>query len=322
MTEETTPIFTRVRESCAKVAQNAEFVSINETKLAEFANTLTPEKIAAKISEFEQPENSYIAQIEHKNDHDRRAFLLLYGCMQLGHGFRYALKKTLGTGASQTITNGMVKMYGKLSAPELSALTRKQVQEYFGITNAIIEQERCLLTLVMQIQTVLVEIGVTLEHKKCNDLEEWRQKHVPQPDNAECLVTALFDTFPNMRDQYQFFNGTNVVYAKKAVLAALLIDLDMTQATGIVDNVVPAVLTHVEILELVPAFRKKISNKEIIPRGPEEGELRAVATHALEHLSTKTGQPPARLSHYLWLIGKDPEHRPWPRHHTQDTVYY
>lgn len=78
------------------------------------------------------------------------------------------------------------------------------------------------------------------------------------------------------------------------------------------------------VLVLAPSLQSHIQARKMLPRGPEEAELRAVAIHACEQITERCGRKfnSAQLAYYLWKIGKDGENRKWERHLTKDTIYY
>ena len=63
--------------------------------------------------------------------------------------------------------------------------------------------------------------------------------------------------------------------------------------------------------------------RALLARGPQEAELRAVALAACEQIVTATEKAITALDlgYYLWLTGKEPGKRQFPRHHIQDTVF-
>lgn len=100
---------------------------------------------------------------------------------------------------------------------------------------------------------------------------------------------------------------------------------DADRAVATVDNVVPAVLVYHGVLQLSDRLHRTIhTERQPLPRGPAEAELRAAAlvccdriVEIAQHRFTALD-----LGYYLWLVGKIPEIRRFARHHTKDTVYY
>lgn len=104
---------------------------------------------------------------------------------------------------------------------------------------------------------------------------------------------------------------------------------EIDQLTVFSDNVLPAVLRKLGILQIVsPSLAALIDQKRLLPAGQEEVELRLGAVHACNLIITqanKIGKDLGScmdLDYYLWVKGKDPGFREWPRHRTIDTYYY
>ena len=138
-----------------------------------------------------------------------------------------------------------------------------------------------------------------------------------------------------MNDVGVLDDGSEVWLLKKAILSTYVIhhgvgDLDsrysmedIGTATGIIDNVVPAMLIKYGAMDIVDAdMKERIQSRQPLPAGPKEAELRAIGNAVLEQLASATSVNSRTLSDYFWLIGKDGNNRTFERHHTQDTIYY
>ena len=104
---------------------------------------------------------------------------------------------------------------------------------------------------------------------------------------------------------------------------------DIGELSALSDNVLPAVLREVGVLEVDDRLAKKITDGVPLKRGSrEEIALRAATVCACDALaglvSDMVGErvPPVALDLYLWKLGKTDRFRALPRHATKDTVYY
>ena len=100
---------------------------------------------------------------------------------------------------------------------------------------------------------------------------------------------------------------------------------DWKTAVAPVDNVIPAMLVYRGVLRLSPALHQTIHVQGgLLPRGPQEAELRAVALDACEQIVAANDHAftALDLGCFLWLGGKEAGARQFARHHTQNTVFY
>jgi len=201
------------------------------------------------------------------------------------------------------------------------------------------------------IQQVLNETGRILEREGClRGLGEWvlgTTHAIPAgPHVASNLIEQLMNTFPGFADK-AIYEGKQVLILKKAQL--LVADLyrhlknkeprfnfeDIQHVTVFADNVLPAVLRKVGILELSEELRSKVDAKEELPKGNAEVELRCVAIAACDAIvaswNERRAKEPAlepveldtmKLDLYLWNKGKEEGFRTVERHATKGTIYY
>jgi hypothetical protein len=151
------------------------------------------------------------------------------------------------------------------------------------------------------------------------------------------LVQQLAHHFPAFNDQGVLHDGSRVVLLKKATLAIgelrrlaapyderYSFSPDFHQAVAPVDNVIPAMLVYQGILRLsFPLHQRIHQQRSLLPRGPQEAELRSVALDACEQIVSATGNAVTALDlgYYLWRSGKEAGARQFARHHTQNTVF-
>jgi hypothetical protein len=169
---------------------------------------------------------------------------------------------------------------------------------------------------------------------------------------AASFVELLVTAFPPFRDVH-IVRGREVWVAKKAQLCAwhnhlalqksapTLFDFtDIADLTVMSDNVLPAVLRKLGVLVVSPEVAKVIDERQPLPAGPEETELRAAAIVASERIvnamhAAATASDVAEdrraqlasirdadLDEVLWALGKVGDYRAFERHATRDTVFY
>lgn len=104
---------------------------------------------------------------------------------------------------------------------------------------------------------------------------------------------------------------------------------DLDKLTIFSDNVIPAVLRKLNILDLIDKdLERAISSCQSLPAGSEqEIELRLCAIHACSLIVQNARRQgldlkEMDLDYYLWLKGKDRGFREFERHYTKDTYFY
>jgi hypothetical protein len=155
--------------------------------------------------------------------------------------------------------------------------------------------------------------------------------------SAARLVTTLAE-MPFYRDEATHPEAGRVAFYKRAQITASDLALaldgrglgafeDLDRLTMFADNLVPHVLRHFRVLQLVPSLAEKIEREELLPAGGiEEIEIRAGGVHAVEGLVARLarrGYPlSARtLDDMLWTRGQSPEIKARPRHRARSVWY-
>ena len=334
-------VFDEIRRITAYALTVARDVQLDEESLDRLGKRVNATMVRERAAAIETSDNAKV-DVHFDSIRDNVNYRAMFGLIQLGHGFRYELHRTTGVGASKTIISGMnslAREKGGLSAASLAALTATDVKQHFGIEVHHVTKELALATLAEQILDGLAGTGkilVAQGHAGMYDfvVAELQTARTNGSPPAAHLVLALKETFPSMNDVGTLHDGTEVRLCKKAILSAheikravgpidgrFVLD-DMHCATRIIDNMVPAMLVKLGAMKLSEDLSATIQGGKLLPRGPQETELRAVGVALLERLSVLTGVGPSTLSYYFWLIGKDGDNRDWKRHHTQDTVFY
>ena len=330
--------FVLARSSCRHAMQIARDVFIEKEALQRFAASVNPETIC-NLPHGSMGENCNTVAADFGRVEEAANFALVFCLLQFGHGFRAALHRHCGRGASQTVTRGVRALHasGGLDAVRLRQLKAVEIHQAFALPTT-----PEITPLAQQFETVLRQTGSILEQLGLEDFaalcERIWKMHESAHAPAATLVGQLARHFPAFNDQGVLADGSRVVLVKKATLAigelrrlAAAHDAryacmaDWRAAVAPVDNVIPAMLVYRGVLRLSPRLHHTIHvEKALLARGTEEAELRAVALEACEQIVAATGHAVTALDlgYSLWLGGKEPEARQFARHHTQDTVFY
>jgi len=330
--------FALARSSCRRAVEIARDVAIDEPALQRFAGQLDVPAIR-DILQSSMGENCDTVANQFSNGDDAANFAVLFSLMQFGHGFRHELHDSCQRGASQTITLGIraLRGAGDLSAGHLRGLTGEEIYRAFQLPKT-----PALAVFAQQLHAVLVKAGVTLESLGLKDFAAFIQQTLRMAAAAQApaatTVQQLAFHFGAFNDQGVLHDGSRAVLMKKATLgigelrrlaaphnALYAFSEDFRQAIAPVDNVIPAMLACQGVLRLSPTLHRTIHvDRTLLPRGPQEAELRAVSLAACEQIVGVVGGAftALDLGYYLWRSGKAQGARQFSRHHTQDTVFY
>ena len=330
--------FDLVRSTCRQAARTARDAVIDHEALQRFIEELDVEAIR-DVMKGSLGENCDTLSDEFDSARDAVNFALLFCLLQFGHGFRHELHRYCGRGASRTITQGVRSLHlsGDLGYERLLGLNQVDVRTAFGLPD-VPELDQ----LARQLYGVIHNSALVLQKLGLSDFDAFLQMALEAPEAetspSETLAAELARNFPAFDDQGLLRDGSRVVLIKKASLATgevcrlaaphdarydLCRDLDRVTAT--VDNVIPAMLVYKGVIKLSPTLHRIIyEEKKPLPHGPLEAELRAVSLDVCERLvaAHNAAFTALDIGYYLWLAGKEPQARQFPRHHTKDTVFY
>jgi len=144
-----------------------------------------------------------------------------------------------------------------------------------------------------------------------NDVSTYEGNQIFILKKVQLLAADLYRTLKGKTDKFEF--------------------VDIDQLTIMADNVVPAMLRKLKILELSDSLAKHIDEGKPLPSGTQEVELRALSIVACEeivklvkekHQDKAQAVNEMNVDDYLWVLGKHPDYRKLERHYTQDTVFY
>ena len=321
----TSPVLQQIRDQCRRVAEQAEYVRIDQRRLQEYAPTLP---LAAARAPQLDPQRHYLEG----GPETTVAFFLTLDSINFGSGYFPHLQKRPGMSGYFTIASSLTDQYrrgGPWSAPQLAALTIDECAAMLGQ-----EHDDGPRTELM-----------AMFAKALNDLGEFVLRRfdgsftglVSAADHsAERLVRTLGE-MPFFRD-VQRYRGFDVPFFRRAQIAAadLWIALggagygrcdDLDQLTMFADNLVPHVLRMDGVLvyhELLAAYVD--AEKLLCAHSPEEIEIRACAVHAVELMAAALRAQghaitPMGLDYLLWHRGQQPHYKAHPRHRAR-TVFY
>ena len=318
-------LFDKIRSSCRRVSENADYVRINVDQIKEYADSLPLEKI--KTSSLD-PGCHYLGRGE-----GPLAFFLILDSINFGSGYFPLLKKRSGMSGYFTIASALNEYFinnGPMDCRILGGLSPADCARLFGQDS---ENET---------------VGELMElfAKAMNDLGEYVtlqfggsfSNMVNAAENSCEKFIAILSGMPLFRD-VQFYKGLDVHFFKRAQLTCADLALafqgdgpgkfyDLRRLTIFADNLVPHVLRMDGVLRYVPELLRKIDGGELIPRDScEEIEIRACALHAVELVRNalrETGKNATSmgLDYLLWNRGQNPFYKKTkPRHRTR-TVFY
>lgn len=320
-------ILDQVRNSCAKVMQQARCVHIDDARLEEFAAELATQNLVFPQYDLEHHFRG--------GEEDTAAFVLTLDAVNFGSGYFPELKKPAGLSGYFTIASALKRKFdasGAWSARELQRISLEDCARVFdqNLTNPVLRE------LLQQFQRSWNELGCFVAEKYGGNFAALVQdaKH-----SAERLVEILA-TQSCYQDQARYDDFT-VFFYKRAQITAMDLVLafegvclgefsDLDRLTLFADNLVPHVLRVEKVLRYEASLRERIDAGVLIaPGSREEIEIRAAGVVAVERLVAAIKKLPAAsprvnavlLDQLLWLRGQRPEIKRYPRHRTRSIFY-
>lgn len=316
-------LFSEIRAAAARVAQDAQFVHLQEERVAPYAASLTLQGLPDPVYDTEHHFRG--------TDADTAAFLLALDSVNFGSGYFPHLRKRPGMSGYFTVATSMKDYWeqlGPLTPAQLRAITPRACAAIFeqSLDDPSIAELMELFTRALQ------------------DLGTWLQTFDDDPlapfalcaGSAERLIAQLA-TMPLYQDVASYHGRPVPLYKRAQLLVAdmaLAFDQqgpaafnDLDDLTMFADNLVPHVLRVDGLLQYEPELLERINRGQLIPAGsPEETEIRAVGLHAVERMADRLrahGTPvTARdLDYLLWHRGQDPHYKTQPRHRTRSVFY-
>jgi hypothetical protein len=312
-----------VRSACARVAERARAVRIDQAQLERYAEKLPIEEVRrAGTDAFRGVASSVDV---------RAAFVLSLNAINFGSGYFPQLKKRAGKSGYRTLESCLREQFGAagpFTAAELRVMTGERCAQLLG-QSAPSPQIRELMELYAQSWR---ELGSLLERRFGGSFTAFVEA---AGGSAARLVQALLE-LPLYHD-IAGYAGFSVPLLKRAQLCvsdlalALPDDLgrfqDLDRLTAFADNLVAHVLRVDGILRYEPDLARHIEREELIAAGsPEEVEIRACEVHAVELLTAELERRslrlvPRQLDAWLWNRGGRPAYKAQPRHRTRCPYY-
>jgi Potential Queuosine, Q, salvage protein family len=317
-------IFDEIRSACAHVADSAQHVRLERSRISEYAEALP---IEDALFPSIDPVHHYLA-----DPGSTAAFFLTLDTVNFGSGYFPHLRKRPGLSGYFTIATSLKERFeahGPFTASELSRLTAADCRSIFGQVSDRGPLDELMALFAHALNDLGGFLSGRFEGRFTGPVEA-------AGNSAERLVKLLVE-MRFFRDVARYENRA-VPFYKRAQLTAADLALamgheglgrfdDLDRLAIFADNLVPHVLCRDGILHYSDTLASCINREEIIPAGSrEEVELRACAVHAVELIGKelrREGKPVTSmaLDYLLWNRGQGPEYRAHPRHRTR-TVYY
>jgi hypothetical protein len=299
-----------VRAACARVAERAGSVRIDDGAVPAYAASLPLDSRPPALD----PETHYLGgPLE-----DRAAFIFCIDAINFGSGWWPTIRKRPGRSGYFTMATSLTEEFERepWTAESLKRLTTAEAAHVFGQDPA-----HELMPLYAR---ALNELGERVE-------ADYAGRFVGLIDAAGGSAVALAETLSRWETFYDvsLYEGSPVPLWKRAQLTAA--DLhhadvtrfsDLDRLTLFSDNLVPHVLRVDGILVYDRALAARIDREELLRHdSPEEVELRACALHAAELIASEAGVPVEELDYLLWNRGQQPRYKAIPRHRARTTAY-
>ncbi len=315
-------LFDAVRGACARVAEEAVFVSILTDRLCGYFD-----QIAADCRLVMDPD------IHFKGGEDETvAFFLTLDAVNFGSGYFPAILPDPRLSGYRTIASALTDRFraeGPFSAEDLSCITSEQCVRLFRLDS----RNPLTWELAALFRQALGDLGLFLLERFDGCFSAVIEE---TGGSAERLVSLLAE-MPLFQDT-AFCRGRIVPFYKRAQITAADLHIafggkgvgrfdDIGALTLFADNLVPHVLRHDGLLRYDPSLAARIDGGELLESGSvEEIEIRACAVHVVELLVKEANHrhralSPLHFDNLLWRRGQQPHYRSLARHRTLTPFY-
>lgn len=314
----------QVREGCAAVAAQADWVQVRHDRLAAYAASLPLNGGSAPQLD---PEAHYLGSPE-----ATAAFILQLDTINFGSGYFPHLAKLPGRSGYFTVATHLAnhfRQHGPLIPRELEDLSAADCAELFhqDLDNHPVTE------LMWLFATALQDLGHYVRERFAGSYSRMIASACASSQRLVGILVGM-----RMFRDVARHKGVEVPFFKRAQLCAADLALalegkplgvfrDLDELTIFADNLVPHVLRVDGVLEYAPDLANRVEGGILLAAGsPEEVEIRACAVHAVELLRAelaRQGRPTTamRLDYLLWNRGQQPSYKAIPRHRTR-TVFY
>ncbi|MDQ3678902.1 MAG: queuosine salvage family protein [Actinomycetota bacterium] len=284
-----------VRQTCARVAAGAQWVSIDLDALGQ----LEPGRPPAL-----DPERHYLEGSEA----DVATYMLVVDAVNFGSGWFPTLRKRPLCSGYFTVAASIAdrfRAHGAWTPAQLRAMRTEEVADTLGQ-----RRDHELMALYAQ---ALRSLGAFLGGGGALDVID----HAG--GSAERLAAQLARGMALFADR-GFYKRAQIVPSDLA-LAGVATFADLDCLTIFADNLVPHVLRCDGVLRYDERLAAHIDAGRPLRPGQQEREIRACAVHACELIVQRDGASARELDNWLWNRGQGPEYKARPRHRCR-TVYY
>ena len=311
-----------LRRSCAALVPNTRFVKCREERIKGYT---------AQFVANDAPRNLDPGPPQGSNAAEKIAFVFLRNCTNFGSGWHPFLDKEKGLSGARTTAfrlSTWLAREGVPSARWLSSVTPEKVSEIFG---------QAYVSPVAELMNAFASSWQEFGHQLLTRYDGKIETLITAARNSAVTLSELLSAMKLWSDVYTL-DGLEFPFLKRAQLTAS--DLahfsaedprcqfyDLDQLTMFADNLVPHTLKIDGILDFSPTLEKCITRGQLILAGSrEEIEIRAMAIHAVELISSECQDQgamlsPAALSAWIWNKGQSIKYKSHPRHRAR-TVHY
>jgi hypothetical protein len=314
-----------VRQSTRRVAERANDVRIDSSGLEAFADALADTSIEPPAPDPE------IVHVGHGSG--TLAYTLVRGAIHFGSGSMPWLQPLDGHGGHDAISRALTahfESHGPPTPDDLTELTTERCAELFAQE---IEQE-ARRKLMASFAHVLGAFGEHLQQR-------WEGSYVRFVEASEHSADRLVRQLAEMPsfDDTVLYRGEEVAFYQRAQRVAADLHVafegeewgrfdDIDTLTLTADALVPHVLRCDDVLVYSDSLAKRIDRRELLdPASPEEIEIRACATRAVDRLADVLDErgvdvTPLTLGRYLRHRSREDRYRVRTSPHLTRTIYY
>jgi len=284
-----------VRETCARIAADAQWVSIDLAALGQLEPGPPPAL---------DPARHYLEGSEA----DVATYMLVVDTVNFGSGWSATLRKRPGCSGYFTVAAQVAERFrahGAWTPAQLRAMRTEEVADTLGQ-----RRDHELMALYAQ---ALRTLGAFLGEGGALDLIDRAR------GSAERLAAQLAAGMALFADR-GFYKRAQIA-AADLQLAGVASFTDLHRLTIFADNVVPHVLRCDGVLCYDARLAAHIDACRPLRAGQQEREIRACAVHACELIARRAGTSAHELDNWLWSRGQAPQYKARPRHRCR-TVFY
>lgn len=318
-------ILSDIREKCAYVADNADYVRINADRIADYVRELPLDHVVEELG----TDIHFIGE----SDEDTALYVIALDTINFGSGYFSHIKKRPGLSGYMTMAQSLKDRFegaGALTAADMADITARECAEIFGQDM----DDANVAELMQRFAGALNETGQYMQTHYKGDVKAFIQG---ESHSAEKLVDRLAG-LKHFHDESTFKGRAVPIYKRAQIMVADLFLAfqgrglgrfdDIDAITTFADNVVPHVLRMDGVLEYTPELAAKIDKGEQLKQGSQaEVEIRACAIHAVALIAEEARKQglavnDMNVDHILWNRDKQhPKYKQKPSHRTR-TVFY